>query len=108
MFSKLVDVAYTPEEKAEKFGAMSAEAAPDYPFGLSITLDECTLEKLDLDDNPEVGDMIDFRAFGRVTGVRKDARDGENHTCVEIQLTNIAVEDEDDEEPDEDNDDDEE
>jgi hypothetical protein len=106
MFSKLVDVAYTDEEKAEKFPGMAEDSAPDYPWGLCLTLDECTLEKLGLEEeNPEIGDMIDLRAFGKVTGIRKDMRDGEAHTCLEIQISHLAVEDEDDEEPGEDDDD---
>lgn len=106
MFSKLVDVAYTEEEKAEKFSGMPEESAPEFPYGLCLTLDECTLAKLGLDEeDPEIGDMIDLRAFGRVTALRKDARDGEAHSCVEIQITHLAVEDEDREEPGEDDDD---
>jgi hypothetical protein len=109
MFSKLISVAYTDEEKEEKFPGMAPELRPEHPYELCITLDEITLKKLGLEEsNPEPKDIVDIRAFGRVTGVHTDARDGEETRCrVEIQITDIAVEDEDDEESGEDDDDDE-
>ena len=68
-----------------------------YPCGLSISLTDAELEKLDLDGECEVGDMIHLFAFAKVTSVSKrDAAGGE--CCrIELQVTHIGLEDEDDE-----------
>lgn len=95
-WSRMADLALTDDEKERMMAPMSAESRPDYPWGLCITLTEKELEKLDLDDDVDVGDMIDLRAFGEVTGVHKS--DG---CCrVEIQLQRMAVENEMNEEQD--------
>lgn len=103
-FSKMVSMERTPEEKAETVAEMMSPAIsmPDYPFGLCISLDEDDLEKLDLEDDCEVGDMIDLRAFARVTSVSKTQRDGKDCCRVELQIEMLAVENESDEEPGED------
>lgn len=101
-FHKMVDLARTPAEKVE--AALPAPAStPDYPYGLCICLTQDELSKLDLDDEVEVGDMIHLFAMAEVTSVSKVQRDGEASCRVELQVTHLAVEDEDDEDaPDDD------
>ena len=105
-FSKLVDMRRTAEDKAEAVSDMMSPSPmfeiDDFPPGLSISLTEDELEKLDLDDDVEVGDMIDLRAFAKVTSVSKHDRGGKQCCRVELQIVNLAIEDESTEEPGED------
>lgn len=67
---------------------------PDYPYGLRITLTDKELKKLKL-PHPDIGDMIDMRAFGEVTSCSIEKREGGEECCrVEIQIQRIAVENE--------------
>ena len=108
-WSKMVDVALTEEEQLEMVSPCPPDIAnaPKYPYGLCITLDEKTLEKLGLDDDPEVGDVIDLRAFATVTCVsRNESAGGDLRRRIELQIEKLAVEDEADEDmPGEDEDD---
>ena len=99
---KFIDMANDPEEaKAD----MATEAAtpspykgPKYPYGLCIRLDEKQLAKLDLDDDITTGETIHLFALARVTSVSSNERDGEpDCRCIELQITHLALEDEDEE-----------
>jgi hypothetical protein len=68
---------------------------PRYPYGTRICLTEKELKKLDLEPDCDVGDVIDMRCFGRVTSKSEDERaDGEKCCRIEIQIEEIALEDE--------------
>jgi ribosome assembly protein YihI (activator of Der GTPase) len=98
---KMVSMARSAEEKARSMMPPSMGDMPDFPYGLAISLNEDDLEKLDLDADCEVGDMIDLRAFGRVTSVSKTEVDGKSRCRVEIQIEQLGIEDEDQEDEDE-------
>lgn len=87
--TKLVDMARSPAEIKDAISP--AYNTPLYSYGLSLCFDEETLEKLNLSDDVEVGDMLDIRALAKVTSVSKnDTGDGEK--CrVEMTLTHIGV-----------------
>lgn len=93
----MVDMARSDEEKAEAIvGNMPSVAdQPDYPYGLSISLSHDDLAKLDLEDDCEVGDMIDLRAFAKVTSCSKREVGGKAETRIELQITHLSVENED-------------
>lgn len=62
-----------------------------YPGGLCISLTHIELEKLDLDDSCEVGDLLHMTCMGKVTNITK----GEGTCRIEMQLIDIeALEDE--------------
>ncbi len=90
-WSRMTDMARSDEEKAEMMSPMEAEAMmPDYPSGLCICLTERELDKLDLDDDVDVGDMIDMRCFGSVRSVSKTPAG-----CrIEIQIEKMSCENE--------------
>ena len=65
-----------------------------YPYGLCICLTQDELDKLDLDPNCEVGDMIHLNALAKVTSVSKRETEDGNDCRVELQIIYMAVEDE--------------
>lgn len=88
---ELVDMELDDEEKLD--AAEIAPKRPDYPYGLRICLTHSELEKLDLDADCQVGDVIDMRAFACVTSISKDG-----DSCrIELQIQKLAVENETDE-----------
>jgi hypothetical protein len=97
--AKMVDMAMTKESKDKYLGMpMPADQpanGPVYPYGLCISLTHDDLEKLDLDDNPEVGDLIHVVAMAKVTSVSKrDTQDGKCDCRIELQITHLGLEDE--------------
>jgi len=91
-WTKLVDMELDDEDKMD-LAVPQISQQPDYPWGLRICLSEKELKKLKL-PLPEVGDYLDMRAFGRVTSCSQEQRDGQDCCRVEIQIEQIAVEDE--------------
>ncbi len=90
----MVDMARSPKEMAE--GAVPQ--APVYPYGLCLRLEKDQLEKLDVDYGDwAVGDNFHLFCLAKVTSIRKsETADGED-CSVEMQICEIAGEDEDDE-----------
>lgn len=98
-WTKFVDMAMTDEEKLDQLMPVQpSDGVPEYPPGLRICLCDGELEKLDLEEDPDVGDYIDLRILGRVTSFSN--YNGKRR--VEIQGEKIAMEIEDDEGPDDD------
>lgn len=70
----------------------------DYPYGLSICLENQELEKLGLDpEECEVGDMLHIHGLAKVTSVSKNDRGDGGSYRVELTLTHIIDESEDEE-----------
>lgn len=96
-----VDMAKSPEEFKESslhtIGACESYPQPLYPWGLSISLSNDELDKLDLDADCDVGDTIHLFALAKVTSVSKSEMelDGKpiSNKRVELQITHIALED---------------
>jgi hypothetical protein len=105
-FSAMVDMGKTAdevkEEIEERSGGPEASTAV-YPYGLCVALTEEELEKLGIGDElPNRGDMIHIIAMAKVTAVSENENemtDGSKKVRrrVELQITHIALEDEDDE-----------
>lgn len=105
-FRHMVDMARTPEEKEEAVESATlpaVDSVPDYPYGLCLRLSHEELEKLGLDADCEIGDMIHLFAMAKVTSVSMSDSERGGHYCnVELQITHLGLEDEDtEEEPDE-------
>lgn len=96
-WSKLTDMEMDDEDQVE----MAIPAMPErprYPWGLRITLSHRELEKLGLDADCDVGDVIDMRAFAEVTSVSKNETEHGCECRVELQIQKLGVENENDEE----------
>lgn len=94
MSSGLIDMAITPKEMKEEYGAPGLAATPStpiYPYGLCISLCNDELELLDLGNDCEPGDMMHMECIAKVTSVSKnDTTDG-TKTRVELQIMGMAL-----------------
>lgn len=111
----MIDMAKTPVEVKkdikQSFASPSdvsgGPSVPQYPYGLCISMEDDTLEKLGLgDDLPEVGEIVHLMGLAKVTSAssREEIQaDGTKKTCrrVELQITHLKAEDEDDEDAEE-------
>lgn len=101
MFTKMVDMAHTPEDikkEAEAYGVVPSGNANKYPYGLCISLGNDELEKLNLDCDCEAGDMIHLFAMAKVTSVsQRDTENGEVQKRLELQITHLGLENEEEE-----------
>lgn len=94
MADKLADMKLSKRQKNRMFGACSpgyGGGGPDYPWGLSITLDEAGLKKLGIVDLPDAGEECMIQAVGKVTSVSKTANDKGGERRVEIQITKLSL-----------------
>jgi len=92
-WSKMVSLELDDEDKLDFTSPLPVDR-PDFPYGLRICFCQQELDKLGL-PKPDYGDYIDMRAFGRVTSISDDG----TGCRVEIQLEQIAVENESTETP---------
>lgn len=96
--AKLVSMQLTAAEREEAMGGSIAgkPQGPRYPWGLSVTLDNDTLDKLGL-TLPTVGKTLTLIARVAVTSVSSttESPDGGPNRSVSLQITDLCVEDED-------------
>lgn len=104
-FVRMVDMTRSPEEKAEERARDMFPPAimdmPDVPPGLCIVLTEVELEKLNLSDEAEVGDLIHISGMARLTSISKQETDAGCKCRLELAICMLAIEDEDEEATDE-------
>jgi hypothetical protein len=94
----MIDMARSPQEIQESM--VPSYEPPLYPYGLCISLTHEDLEKLNLSDDCEVGDMIHLMAMAEVTSVSKNKSVNGGDSCrIELQITHLALEDEELEDP---------
>lgn len=112
-FSSMIDMAKDTAEVKDEVARITSPpdvskvTVPVYPYGLCLAFDDDTLKKLGLDwaepgEMPSTGDMIHLVGMAKVTSVsdREEERsDGTKERCrrVELQITHLAVENENDE-----------
>lgn len=97
-----VDLELDDEDKRDF--AIPAET-PDYPWGLRLCLTEAELKKLGCEpgDAPEVGDLLHFAAFAKVTSYSVNDTGSGSQRRVELQIVMMScIENESAEFPDED------
>jgi hypothetical protein len=88
----LISVKMTKQEVKDRYApATAASDAPLYPYGLTLRLDNDTLDKLKVRSLPEVGESMLVLARVNVTSVSSSESDsGKNRTC-ELQITDLAL-----------------
>lgn len=92
MAAKLVSVKLTTAEQKDAVEPSSADR-PRYPWGLSISLDTDTLDKLGMKTLPDVGEAYMLVARVDVTGVSSNESEGGKARSVSLQITDLCLED---------------
>lgn len=89
----LTSMALSKTEAKNQFGGPPGEdKGPKFPFGLSISLDEESINKLALKSMPKVGDKMSVLATVSVTSVSESENQGEKvRRRVELQITDMAL-----------------
>ena len=75
----------------------SVSDLPDYDYGLNISFNQESLDKLGLDDDVAVGDFIHIHCFARVTNVNQPPG-AEKPDRVSMVMTHICCAEDEDEE----------
>lgn len=91
---QLVDMKCSPQEQQSEM-AMPSNASP-YPYGLRIYLDDASLDKLGIENLPELGAELTIQAKVKVVGRNERADDsdpdGDNdYKCLDLQITQMAI-----------------
>lgn len=94
----MVDLKRSPDQKSE-LASVESYMPPDYPYGLSISLDKDTLAKLEVDfDTIEIGETYHLFVMAKVTAKsRNESVSGDARECIEMQITHMGAESEDEE-----------
>lgn len=88
----LVSMKMSQEEAQEQYGSNAMMDAPDYPYGLTITLDEEALAKLGMPALPQVGQKMMIQARVEVRSVSQyDSKGGEKEQSVCLQITDMEM-----------------
>lgn len=91
MATSLISMKMSKEE-AQEYTSPTVADAPEYPWGLSISLDEDDLAKLGISTMPPVGATLMLQAQVTVTGTsQRDTQGGEQEQCVDMQITDMAL-----------------
>lgn len=91
VLNNFVDMAKDAAEMKEDAAPFSEQAQQIYPYGLAISLSQDELEKLDMEDDCDVGDMVRFEAIAKVTCVTKNDTTEGPKMRVELQIVGIAL-----------------
>lgn len=89
----LISMACTPKEEAsEKETLLGYEepSEPKYPYGLQLSLDEESLQKLGLEGLLQVGSVVTIVAKAKVVGASEHETQEETERSVSIQITDMA------------------
>lgn len=93
---KLSDMKVTKKERKDKAETCSpCMDEQTYPYGLTIRLDNASLEKLGMDSLPKVGAKMKVMAMGVITSVSSHESKNRDDRNVEIQIQQLGVENED-------------
>jgi|ERR1035437_7927739 hypothetical protein len=97
---KMIDLATKPIEIAnvEKVDSFDGPQEPMYPYGLAISLNDETIEKLNMEDDCVVGDHVHFHCLAKVTSCSEHEGSGKR---IDLQIIAMSAEDEADESPEE-------
>ena|SRR5437588_2415573 len=102
MADTLHDMQLTKAELKERGGpampVATKDKGPKFPWGLEIRLDEKAMEKLGMDDLPEVGELCQITSLGRIVSVseRETAEQSSKDICIQIEKLALNVKEESD------------
>lgn len=93
-WTKMVSMERSDEEMFDASMPVAMPEQPKFPPGLRICLTQDELAKLGLKPDCQVGDVIDMRIFACVTSVSCNQTDTGEQSRVELQIEDIALENE--------------
>jgi hypothetical protein len=85
----LVSMRMSDEARKEATEPAKVEG-PRYPYGLRITLDKETLEKLGIETMPDVESEVELEAVAKVVSVSANDSEYGKHRSVELQITSLG------------------
>lgn len=93
-WTKMVSMELDDEDVLDMACPIPISNKSSFPYGLRICLTHTELKKLNLDSDCDLGDLIDIRAMARVTNVSKNKTDRGEECRIELQIEDLALEDE--------------
>lgn len=99
----MADMKLTDEERKEEGDTMVSRSheAPEYPYGLTVHLDELSMKKLGT-DLKEVGSECVFSATSKVTSVsQSEDEDSGSRQSMTLQITDMEIKSADETSPEE-------
>ena len=94
---KLTDMKLPKAKRGGDTAATPVAQEREYPWGLTLNLESEALDKLGMDELPEIGAEVKLHAVGRVTRIGEAASEGNETRSVEIQIIRLALDVDDDE-----------
>ncbi len=82
----------TPKEAKEEVSYDSPSKGPQYPYGLSISLDDEALAKLGIKDLPDVGQVMKLEALVKVCSKSQYENQGGSDANLSLQITDMELE----------------
>lgn len=80
------------EAKADTMlGDAEEDGGPQYPYGLTLCLDDETLAKLGITDLPKVGSVMQLTALVEVCSVSQYANQKDTDTSMSLQITDMEL-----------------
>lgn len=93
--TKLVDLARTKAEKKEESDRWEkgmTEDRPDYPYGLTLSLDHATLKKMGMTDHDfDTGQPVTITAEAMITEDRIETINGEKRHSISLQVQKMGL-----------------
>lgn len=87
--ASLINMELSKEEAKEETQPSPADA-PKYPWGLCITLNDDSLEKLGIEQLPETGAVVTIVAKAEVSRTSAyQTQGGENERSMDLQITEM-------------------
>lgn len=90
----LVSMKRTAKEKKEEKTLLATSEPEEFPFGLSIHIEDDELNKLGFSESPEVGAEMLLTAKVKVTSMSesKHMMDNEENRSISLQITDMGLE----------------
>jgi hypothetical protein len=88
----LANMKMSPEEAKEEYGVPDPGDAPQYPYGLTLSLCDESMAQLGMTELPAVGSKVMITAMATVTSTSSDSRqDGDTEKRVGLQITDMEL-----------------
>lgn len=88
----MINMKMSKEEAKEYTAVPDPGNAPEYPYGLRLSLDDDALEKLGITELPKVGTVMVLQARVEVCGTSAySTQDKESEASVSLQITDMEL-----------------